>query len=186
MTTPEDAVRDYLRYRADPTSITPDTADLDARIAAEQDPLVRLQLRSERSRLQDLGPTLEAAFIANVAGWAAEHEVEADALLEEGVDRRVLVEAGLLAGSRRRGGAPRSSATSSSRAPRVTSTTIAEHIRGLRQGTTFTTASIVNDAGGSVGTVRKVVDTLLGEGVVAEGGKDHSGPGRPRTIYERA
>lgn len=185
MSTPDEAVRDYLKHRADPTSVAADTGDLDARIDAETDPVERLKLRSERSRLQDVGPTLEAAFVAHAASWASDHGVEAEAFLEEGVDRRVLVEAGLLSGTpRRRSGAPRSSAAT--RAPRVTSEAIADHVRGLRKGTELTTATVSNDAGGSPATVRKVLDQLVADGTITEDGKDHSGPGRPRTLYRRA
>lgn len=181
-TTPEDAVRTYLRWRLDPDSVRPDTADLDARIAAEEDPVERVKLRSERARLADPGPSLEADFVANVRTWAVENGVSAEALLEEGVERRLLAEAGLLSGPKRTpgrssGGGPRSS--------RVRRDDIAAHVRNLRRGTTFTTSTVTNDAGGSPATVRKVLDELLAEGVIAEEGKDHSGPGRPRTLYRR-
>lgn len=178
--TPEDAVRTYLRWRQDPASVQPDTGDLDARIEAEQDPVERVKLRSERSRMADLGPTLEADFVTHVRAWADEHDVTADALLEEGVERRLLAQAGMLTGAPRTPrGAPRS------RSSRVRREDIAAHVRGLRQGTTVTTSTIANDAGGSPATVRKVLDELLDEGVVVEDGKDHSGPGRPRTLYRR-
>lgn len=180
-TTPEDAVRDYLRWRLDPDSVRPDTADLDARIAAEEDPLERVKLRSERARLADPGPSIEADFVANVRTWATENGVTAEALLEEGVERRLLAEAGLLAGAKRSGG----SSGGGSRSGRVRRDDIAAHVRGLRKGTTFTTATVANDAGGSPATVRKVLDELLTEGVIVEDGKDHSGPGRPRTLYRR-
>jgi hypothetical protein len=184
VTSPEDAVRDYLRWREDPASVQPDTSDLDARIAAESDPLARVKLRSERARAADLGPQLEAAFVAEVAGWAREHDVTADALLEEGVERRLLAEAGLLAGTPR---APRTSGgpASASRAKRTSRAAIETYVRGLRAGTSFTTATVTSDVGGSPQTVRKVIDALTAEGIVAETGKDHSGPGRPRALYER-
>jgi hypothetical protein len=182
-TSPDDAFRDYLRWRQDPDSVQPDTADLDARIEAETDPLERVKLRSERARAADLAPQLEAAFVANVAVWAREHDVSADALLEEGVERRLLAEAGLLTGTSR---APRTSGAPASTARKRTSRgAIEEYVRGLRAGTSFTTATVTTDVGGSPGTVRKVLDALLAEEVVVEAGKDHSGPGRPRTLYER-
>jgi hypothetical protein len=183
--TPEDVVRDYLRYLVDPASVEPDTADLDARIDAESDPLARVKLRSERARAQDVGPQLEAEFIGEVAGWAEGHGIDPEALLEEGVERRVLVEAGLVSGTPRRAVRSGPSARSTSRAPRVSRDAIADHVRGLRKGTSFTTATLANDAGGSVATIRKVIDALVEEGVVVEEGKDHSGPGRPRTLYQR-
>lgn len=178
---PEDAVRDYLRWSQDPSSVQPDTADLDARIEAEDDPVERVKLRSERNRLADLGPTLEADFVTHVRAWADEHQVTAEALLEEGVERRLLAQAGMLTGTPR---TPRSAAAAP-RSPRVRREDIAAHVRGLRQGTTVTTSTIANDAGGSPATVRKVLDDLAAEGVVVEDGKDHSGPGRPRTLYRR-
>jgi hypothetical protein len=180
--TPEDAVRNYLRWRQDPSSVQPDTADLDARIEAEDDPVERVKLRSERSRLADLGPRLEADFVTHVRAWADEHQVTAEALLEEGVDRRSLAQAGMLTGTPR---TPRSAATAVPRSPRVRREDVAAHVRGLRRGTTVTTSTIANDAGGSPATVRKVLDDLAAEGVVVEDGKDHSGPGRPRTLYRR-
>jgi hypothetical protein len=183
-TDPEDAVRTYLRWRQDPTTVEPDTADLDARIAAEEDPLERVKLRSERARAADVGPTVEAGFVAHAAEWARTHEVTAEAFLEEGVERRLLVEAGLLSGaprtprSRREDGAPP--------AKRTGRADIERYVRGLRSGTTFTTATIATDVGGSAGTIRKVLDALLADGTISEAGKDNSGPGRPRSLYERA
>jgi hypothetical protein len=181
---PEDAVRDYLRWRQDPDSVQPDTADLDARIEAETDPLERVKLRSERSRAADVGPHLEAAFVAGVAAWAREHDVTAEALLEEGVDRRLLAQAGLLTGPARttRSGGP----ASGSRAKRTSRSAIDAYVRGLRAGTTFTTATVATDVGGSSQTIRRVLDDLIADGTVTESGKDHSGPGRPRTLYERS
>lgn len=181
--TPEDAVRAYLQWRDDPDSVAADTTDLDQRITATSDPVERVKLRSERTRRLDVGPALESAFVANVAAWAREHEVTADALLEEGVERRLLAEAGLLSG------APRSSsrgpASTARRSTRVSRSAIEGYVRGLRAGTAFTTATVATDVGGSSGTIRKVLDALLAEGVIGEVGKDHSGPGRPRTRYER-
>lgn len=180
-TDPDDAVRAYLRWRLDPDSVRPDTTAIDARIAEEDDPLERVKLRSERHRLADLGPALEADFVTHVRGWAEAHGVTADALLEEGVDRRVLAEAGMLTGTPR---VPRRAPTT--RTPRTRREDIAAFVRGLRQGTDLTAASVSNDAGGSPATVRKVLDELVEEGVIVEEGKDHSGPGRPRTLYRRA
>lgn len=182
-TTPEDAVRTYLRWRHDPDSVQPDTSELDARIEGEQDPLERVKLRSERVRLADLGPTIEAAFIAHVAAWAREHDVSAEALLEEGVERRVLAEAGMIQGAPRARATP---ARAGTRGSRVRREDIVDHLQGLRQGTTFTAAAVSNDAGGSTATVRRVIDDLVASGVVVEDGKDSSGPGRPRTLYRRA
>jgi hypothetical protein len=191
-TDPEDAVRAYLRWREDPDGEPADTAEIDARIAAERDPLERVKLRSERERLADRGPRLEAAFVTSAREWAERHGVTADAFLAEGVERRVLAEAGLLSGtprtsrsSRSRPAARSGSSAPSGRSSRVRREDVAEHVRGLRQGTTFTTATITNDAGGSPATVRKVLDELVATGVIAEQGKDHSGPGRPRTLYTR-
>lgn len=184
-TDPEAAVRSYLRWRQDPDSVAADTSEIDARIEASDDPVERVKLRSERERLADQGPQLEAAFVAVARTWAQEQGVTADALLAEGAERRVLAEAGMLTGTPRtsRGARAGSSGGGSTRVRRED---IAEHIRGLRQGTTFTTATIANDAGGSPATVRKVFDDLLAEGVITEEGKDHVGPGRPRTLYARA
>jgi hypothetical protein len=186
-TDPEDAVRAYLRWRQDPDSVPADTTEIDARIEVEDDPVERVKLRSERDRLADRGPQLEAAFVESVRAWAEEHGVTVDALLAEGVERRVLAAAGMLTGTPRTSRAGRAGgAGRSGSSGRVRREDIAEHVRGLRQGTTFTTATIANDAGGSPATVRKVFDDLLAEGVVTEQGKDHSGPGRPRTLYARA
>jgi hypothetical protein len=187
VTTPEDAVRTYLRWRADPDSVRPDTAELDARIEAEQDPLERVKLRSERGRLADLGPVLEAGFVANVRTWANDHAVTADALLEEGVERRLLVEAGILTGAPRvpRRTSPSGATRPSSRSTRVRREDVADHVRGREPGATFTTAAVSEATGGSTGTVRRVIDDLQGEGVIVEDGKDHSGQGRPRTLYRR-
>lgn len=180
----EDAVRDYLRYQSDPDSVRPDTAEIDAAIESASDPVERVKLRSERQRLLDVGATLEAEFIARVPEWAQSHGIDAEALLEEGVERRVLVEAGLLSGSRRRSTTPRRSSGSSGK--RVSRDEVEAYVRNLRKGTSFTTATITNDVGGSAGTIRRVLDGLLESKDIVEAGKDASGPGRPRTTYERS
>ncbi|MEX1178517.1 MAG: hypothetical protein WEB09_08650 [Nitriliruptor sp.] len=185
-TTPEDVVRAYLRWREDPDSVEPDTAELDARIEAASDPVERVKLRSERARLADVAPRLEAEFVANVAEWARAHGVTVDALLEEGVERRLLAEAGLVSGTPRSGGAAAAPREAKGRTGRTGQADIEAHVRGLRAGTTFTTATLATDVGGSMGTIRKALDGLLADQTITEAGKDHSGPGRPRNLYARS
>ena len=74
-------------------------------------------------------------------------------------------------------------ATRAPRSTNVSATTIREAI--LARSGTFTLARVMADAGGSPGTVRKVVDELEADGRVRNEGADphHSGRGRSPHLF---
>jgi hypothetical protein len=185
-TDPAQAVADYLRWQTDPSSVSVDTSELEQRLTASDDPLERLQLRSELERAQDVGPQLEAAFIAHASTWAQQHDVTAAAFEAEGVDRSVLQRAGLLAA----GGGGRRSAGSSGRqrAKRISRDTLIDIINGYDQDETFTVSELQDQAGGgSDATVRAVIADFVASGDVEDQGPDpdHQGRGRAPTRYRK-
>jgi hypothetical protein len=185
-TDPAQAVADYLRWQTDPSSVSVDTSELEQRLAASDDPLERLQLRSELERAQDVGPQLEAAFIAHASTWAQQHDVTAAAFEAEGVDRSVLERAGLLAAA---GRDRRSAGTSGrQRAKRISRDTLIDIINGYDQDETFTVSELQDQAGGgSDQTVRTVIADFVASGDVEDQGPDpdHQGRGRAPTRYRK-
>lgn len=178
---PDDAVRRYLVGLKDPSAVRADTAELDARIAASDDPLERLQLHAEKAQFEDPMRQLEEEFTQHAKSYADAKGIPVDAFRAEGVADGVLRKAGFSVARRRRagGGAPRSSK------PRVA----AEDVRRAlpRKKSTFTIASLRASTGASPATVRKLVRELIAEGAVEEIGPDPdtSGPGRAAIIYRR-
>ncbi len=182
-TTAEKAVRDYLTYLRDPDSMRPDTAEIDAKLEASNDPLERLSLHAQKARMQDPEPSLRAAFITHAKAWAEANDVPAEAFRAEGVRPDVLREAGLdgarrqTRGGRGSGGARRS---------RVTT----EQVRAAlpAKGKTFTLRELQSSSGASAATVRKVLGDLISEGYVTDEGPDPdaTGPGRAPTLYRVA
>jgi hypothetical protein len=184
---PAQAVADYLRWQSDPSSVSVDTSELEQRLAASDDPLERLQLRSELERAQDVGPQLEAAFVAHAATWAQQHDVTAAAFQAEGVDRSVLERAGLLAAGGR-GQRRASGGSGRQRAKRISRDTLIDIINGYDQGETFTVSEVQDQAGGGADqTVRAVIADFVSSGDVEDEGPDpdHQGRGRAPTRYRK-
>lgn len=184
-TDPAQAVADYLRWLADPASVSVDTSELERRLAESADPLERLELRSELERASDVGPQLESAFVAHAATWAEQRDVTAAAFEAEGVDRSVLERAGLVAG--RRGSSAKARA-GRPRAKRISRDTLLDIVNGYEQGETFTVSDLQDQAGGGTDqTVRGVIADLVAKGDVEDQGPDpdHGGRGRPPTRYRK-
>jgi hypothetical protein len=186
-TDPAQAVADYLRWQNDPSSVSVDTSELEQRLAASDDPLERLQLRSELERAQDVGPQLEAAFVAHASTWAQQHDVTAGAFQAEGVDGSVLERAGMLAAG---GQSRRSPGTTSGRqrAKRISRDTLIDIINSYDQDESFTVSELQDQAGGgSDQTVRGVIADFVASGDVEDQGPDpdHQGRGRAPTRYRK-
>lgn len=177
MATADDAVRAYLRHSRDPDAVAVDTAELDDKINASDDPLERLALQNARIEASKPGPRLEADFITHARAWADDHHVSAQAFLAEGVDAAVLTKAGLLPGRGTR--TPR-------RSRRVSTEEIRKAVTGRRKP--FTIKDIQDASRGSAGTVRKVVTEMIDAGTLTQLGPDpdHAGPGRAPTLYRKA
>ena len=104
MAAAEQVVRDYMRFVREPDAFKSDTAELDDRIKATEDPLQRLRLQQERVAASNPGTQLEEAFITHAKAYADEAGVDGRAFMAEGVSADVLTKAGLLSGRGRRPG----------------------------------------------------------------------------------
>ena len=162
----ENAVRKYLGYLADPTSIV-DQAKIDSLSAAVNkatDPIEKLKLISElgTARMIDAS-AVRGDFIVHAAEWAKANSVTADAFQQMGVSNDVLSAAGLLA-KKGRGKAKGASGSRAggTRAPGVRSGGIRAAI--VAKSAPFTISGISKSTGATVATVTKVVNAMIEEG----------------------
>ena len=198
----EHAVRRYLEFVADPSSAI-DVGrihHLESQIATTNDVIVKLKLHGEltRAREGDLSG-LRSAFTQHAKAWAQRNEVGLDAFRALGVGDIALAEAGFdfgRTGVRKAAGAAKGSGKNSGkgravevrpapapRAANVGSAVIRDNI--LARSEPFTLAGVMADVGGSLGTVRKVVDALEASGNVRNEGADrgHTGRGRAPHLF---
>ena len=184
----EQAVRRYLEFVADPSSAV-DVGrihHLEASIARTDDVIAKLKLHGDllRAREGDVSG-LRSAFTQHAKAWAQRNEVGLEAFRALGVGDIALAEAGFDFGrgapSKKRAAVNR--APLSQRAANVGSSVVRESI--LRRTAPFTLAAVMAEVGGSLGTVRKVVDGLEASGKVRNEGadKDHSGRGRAPHLF---
>lgn len=186
-TSPEAAVRRYLEWLADPTSLVDEeaVAKAEAAVAEAADPLARLHALAdlEHARQTD-AEAVTADFVAHGKAYADAQSIPLSAFRASGVEDEVLRRAGFEVGGRRSGGA-RSGGGSGTRAPKVS----IEELKAatLRLPRQFTLAELAESAGGgSPQTVRKAVDELIEAGKARSLGPkpDHQGRGRAPTLYE--
>ncbi len=163
---------------------------------------MKLYAAIERAEQAD-GEAIRAAFVRHAKPWAEEHGVTVSAFRQLGVSDIALAEAGFDLGFGRRPGrlparsaapAPRRAAPAAAagsaapvKRPRAQSVS-ADDIRAwvLERTEPFTLAQVMAGAGGSLGTVNKVIDDLVGVGQVRRLGADpaHHGRGRAPFRYE--
>ena len=170
-TNSEAAVRNYLAYLADPSSMVdqPKIDALSAAVNAERDALVKLKLISDRDRAQNVDASaVRGDFIIHAADWAKLNNVTSSAFQQMGVANDVLAAAGLL-GKKGRGKAKYVSAPRGIRAPGVRSEGIRAAISS-RSGV-FTISEIARETGATVATVTKVVNGLVEEGAIKNRGQ---------------
>ena len=185
----EQAVRRYLEFLADPSSAVDGArvAELETALASSHDVIAKLKLHGEleRARQGDVAE-LRSAFARHARAWAQRNDVSVEAFRALGVSDIALAESGFDLGrsvvSRARS-APVARAARAHRSSNVSAKTIREAILG-RSGT-FTLARVMAEAGGSPGTIRKVVDELEASGLVHNEGADphHSGRGRSPHLF---
>lgn len=185
----ESAVRRYLEFVADPSSAIDHgrIARLEGELASTSDVIAKLKLHAElaRSKEGDVAG-LRSAFALHAKGWAQRNDVGLDAFRALGVNDIALAEAGFDLG---RGGhapkvRPAAAAPKLARAPRA-ATVSSNEVRDnmLSRTDPFTLASVMADVGGSLGTIRKVVDELVESGKVRNEGSDKSHTGRGRAPH---
>jgi hypothetical protein len=193
MTTPPDAesaVRRYLEFLADPSSLVDHeaVASIEAELAITGDPIAKLRLysRLEHARAAD-GEAAKLAFIVHAKSWAEGEGITVTAFSHLGVPDDVLRAAGFLGSGRARARSARPSPGDDqkrARARAVSTEQIKVHVLG-RQGS-FTLSHVMDDVGGSPLTVRKAVEELVQDGKVRRLGPDpaHAGRGRAPIVYE--
>jgi hypothetical protein len=183
----ETTVRTYLNALRDPKTLRDDdaiTAKQDE-LNAEDDPIKRLQLQEELSRLT--APSVEAIeddFVVHGKAWADKHGLSAAAFVAEGVPAAVLRRAGFTVDVPKSSGRKRSSGTRSSSGTRVTTE---EVIEAMPKGS-FTVKVLQEASGASPAVVRKAINAEVEAGRLTDAGPDpdHSGPGRSPTLYRRS
>jgi len=180
-----EAVRQYLAWINNPKSVldTDKIESLQAELEKSSDPMERLALNSELIRAQNPdGDELIRGFVTSAKRYADEHNILAQAFLDEGVPAEVLRQARLLTG---RGEGGRGKGAKGSRVSRTSS----EHIRetALSFKEPFTINMLRDASGGSVATIRKCLDALVEENLLTKLGpaSDWSSPGRPAHQYVR-
>ncbi len=185
----EQAVRRYLEFLADPSTAVDGNrvADLETALASARDVIAKLKLHGELERARQGDVTeLRSAFARHARAWAQRNDVSVEAFRALGVSDIALAESGFDLGrssTRRAKSAPVARVARSPRSSNVSAKTIREAI--LSHAGTFTLARVMADAGGSPGTIRKVVDELEAEGRVRNEGADphHSGRGRSPHLF---
>ena len=199
----EDAVRSYLTYLDDPASIRNDDEIATRRraVAKAVDPVEKLRaVAALRSAERLDGSEYRERFIREARGWAQREGITTSAFVEIGVPLADLRAAGFdVSGGRAgRGGRRRRTASRPTEAARprrarrrdgrkrVTSDSIREAI--LATSEPFTTSTLRELTGGSLGTIRKVLGDLVAAGEVGELGPDHNRKrrGRAPIRYQRA
>jgi hypothetical protein len=162
----EEAVRNFLAYLADPTSIVdqPKIDALNAAVKAEKDPLAKVILMSDLDRAQNVDASVvRGDFIIHAAEWARANSVTNGAFQQMGVPNDVLAAAGLL-GKKGRGKAKGPSGPRGTRAPGVRSEGIRAAISA--KAGVFTISEVARDTGATVATVTKVVNAMVDEGTL--------------------
>jgi hypothetical protein len=209
----ERAVRRYLAYLADPEAAVDDDRVADLIVKLEQqfvntsDPIVKLRVRSsiERARRPDRA-ALEADFARYAYEWALANDIVPAAFRSMGVDPELLEKAGLGSadefesntpseqmGSKSRKSMAKNSARNIGRfdTVRVTKRQNRPPVRldqifpAIRKQTNrFTIAQIHVVAGGSIGSARTAVLSLVASGEVQAVGKKAGARGKAPVEYE--
>ncbi len=185
--TAEHAVRRYLEFVADPSSAVDvgRITHLEGQLASSSDVIAKLKLHTELARAKEGDVSgLRSAFTQHAKAWAQRNDVGLEAFQALGVGDIALAEAGFDFG---RGGSAKvrqaASKPKGTRAANVPSGLIHDNI--VARTAPFTLAAVMAETGGSLGTVRKVIDQLEASGKVRNDGadKNHSGRGRAPHLF---
>ena len=188
----DDAIRQYLRWVNDPTSLV-DLAritELEALAERSEDPLARLKAYSELEKVRSVDErAIRERFVQHAKAWAAANDISAEAFRHMNVAKADLKAAGLL-GDGKPGKlvtktlAPAAPPEGRTRRPRTSSQSILAHVPDSGE---FTVRSVAEASGASEATVRKVIDDLVEQGSVLEAGtaKATGTRGRAPLAYRR-
>lgn len=173
---PETAVRAYLTYLQDPSSLVDnDEVDrLGKEVAATTDPIDRLIAMAALHRAKTTDPaTVIDGFIKHARAWAEAEDVPESAFREMGVPDDVLRAAGF--GKVRKGRAT-GSKPGAARRPKVSADQLREAI--LTLDGPFSTRDVAERTGGSQMTIARVIAALASDGEIQPAGEKSSGRGR--------
>jgi hypothetical protein len=182
----EFAVRRYLEFLADPTSVIDQgrISHLETSITNTSDVIEKLKLHTElaSARVGDAS-ALRTEFAQAAKGWATTHDVSVDAFRALGVSDIALAEAGFQLSRTGPAKSRTAPSTRGSRAASVSSSVVRDHVLALTDA--FTLGGVMASVGGSMGTVRKVLDELEATNKVKNEGADpnHSGRGRAPHVF---
>lgn len=180
MMSAEEAVRSYLRWLEDPTSLR----DADAIAAATEeaasaaDPLDRLRALSRLQELETVdGDSFRDGFVAEAALWARENNVTPEAFISYGLPTDVLHDAGIL-----------HAAPVASRPGKRRTRVSPDAVREAIPSGSFTIADLERASGASTATVRKVIAEMTEAGTLRDLGPDqaHTGRGRAPLMFTLA
>lgn len=180
----EQAVRHYLQFLRNPQALVDvqRVETLRKQAAASDDVIEQLKLLSEARRCEKPdGDRFRAGFVRAAGAFAEAHGIDPEAFVEIGVDRAVLVEAGVLPAARR--ASPSASDAHRTRQGRVDD--VVRHI--IDRTGSFTLADVAAAVPGSPMTIRKAVSSLIESGAVVKLGpvQGWSGQGRAPHLYRR-
>ncbi|HLM64953.1 MAG TPA: hypothetical protein VK306_11695 [Acidimicrobiales bacterium] len=189
---PEGAVRLYLLYLDDPSTLRDDAAvqRKTQAVLDAKDPIDKLRALAELERAAsiDEGP-LRQGFVDHAKAWADAQQIPVAAFRELQVPDVVLRAAGFEVAAptgRRRRGASAPPAGARQRAKAVPVDEIKAHV--LDHKGTFVLTDVQAAVGGSPATVRKAVEELVEAGQVERLGlmPDYQGRGRAPIQYSRS
>ena len=140
------------------------------------DPIDKLKALAEAKRQTGVNQ-LEQQFVDVAATWANRNDIGREAFATLGVPSNVLRKAFGTA-TPKCGGSVRT---------RVSTDALQSGIRAKNKGTKLTVAAVADELGGSPATVRKVLDQLTQDGVLANKGPDpdYGDRGRAPIIFQR-
>ncbi len=178
MSSSEEAVRSYLRWLEDPSSVHDHEAIARATEESESaaDPLDRLKALSRLQALEAVdGSHHRELFIVHASGWASENGVTPEAFVAFGVPADVLADAGIVHVK------TASSTTGGKRRRRVSP----DAVRAAIPDGMFTIAQLERASGASTATVRKVIGEMTEAGTLKDHGPDqkHTGRGRAPLLF---
>ncbi len=172
-----EAVRSYLQWLEDPSSVRDHEAIAEAhtQATAAADPLDRLKALSRLQLLEAVdGDMFRLRFVEHAASWANANGVTPEAFMKLGVPQDVLRDAGLVP-----------SGPTGSRSGKRRGRVSPEMVRAAIPEGTFTIAALEEASGASTATVRKVIAEMVEAGTLRDLGPDqkHTGRGRAPLLF---
>jgi hypothetical protein len=181
--TPEAAVRAYLQFIEDPTSVVDAAAVKKAQSAVDKatDPIARLKAIGALERAQATDETVyRTDFVRFARAWATEEGVPASAFRELGVPADVLADAGLDGQPK---GRRRSKAGTAPRLRRPPVKTEQLEAGILAFSEPFTVRDVADRIGGSPITIKAALDRLVAQEKVVDAGERPGARGRAAKVW---